>query len=442
VASKVNSSLRVAIYDPFGNGAALSAALEGVGLRVVEKGRADVLLIESDMPLFEFRGIIDKHKGMGAKVFLYPHGAGLSLLYDNLCEPYEAVDGNLLFGVGHAELLRRIDYPAPTHVIGWHYNEQGPFRASTAVRHVVFAPTHPSGADHSTLADHYRAANANAFEQLIKGSWRLTVRHIGTPEQNGLWGVDGVNFVRSQREKLPIEIEAADAVVAAAGTFPSLAIARGIPTVMYGQLDPPQYGLPDEPLRPLRRSERYAEYVRYPFDVEDGPLDEVLHAAARSADPIATWKRRFVGAPVDGVALAALLERLTFGEPDAAGVDATGAFTVVGFADEILERPQLLADYARHVGPEDDATLIIWGVGVGEETLLAMVQEGIATAGVDDERLPDILLLPLPGSPAVDQALAERAQAVLSEWPSVGRLGELPRFGTAESDELKRRAAV
>src|SRR3954454_14185936 len=104
------SPLRVAIYDPYGNGTGLARALAAAGHTVVADGRADALLIETDMPKFEFREIIDRHKDMGAKVFLYPHGAGLQLLYDNLCEPYEAVDGSLLVGVGHTETLRRIDY--------------------------------------------------------------------------------------------------------------------------------------------------------------------------------------------------------------------------------------------------------------------------------------------------------------------------------------------
>lgn len=440
--SKLLSPLRVAVYDPFGNGAGLVRALELAGHQIVTEGRADALLIETDMPLFEFRGIIDRHREQGAKVFLYPHGAGLSLLYDNLCEPYEAVDGNLLFGVGHAEMLRRIDYPHPTHAIGWYYSELAPFRPAAAVRHVVFAPTHPSGADNTTLAEHYRAANAHAYEQLLDGPWRLTVRHMGTPEQNGLWHVDRVNYVPSMREKLPIEIEAADAVVAGAGSFPSQAIARGIPTVMYGQLDPPQYGLADEPIVPLRRAERYSDYIRYPFDVTDGPLDEVLHEAARSDAPIADWRRRFIGTPLDPSAFAARLERLTRGGPEAVELDETRPFTVVAFADELLERPELLAAYSAQFGPDDDATLVVWGVGLDAEPLLATAQLTAAAAGVADEALPDVLLLPQPGSPEVDRTLADRADAVLSEWPGAGRLGGLPRFGAAGAGELKRRAAV
>jgi hypothetical protein len=442
VRSRQPSPLRVAIYDPLGNGAVLAEALKGAGHTVVEEGHADALLIETDMPKFEFREIIDRHKAMGAKVFVYPHGAGLPLLYDNLCEPYEAVDGSLLLGVGHAELLRRLDYPHSTHVVGWYFNEPAPFRATDGIRHVVFAPTHPSGVGHTVLAEHYRASNVNAFEQLIKGPWRLTVRLFGTPEQNGLWDVEGVNFVPSRREKLPLEIEAADAVVAGAGSFPTLAIARGIPTVMSGQLNPPQYGLPDEPILPLRRTERYADYVRYPFDVADGPLDEVLHAAARGEAPIAEWKRRFVGAPFHPDDFAARLERLVRATPQPVELDATRGFTVVAFADELLERPELLASYAERFGPDDDATLVVWGVGVEADVLLAMVQVAVEAAGVGDDRQPDILLLPLPGSPEVDRVLAERARAVLSEWPPVGRLGGLPRFGGAEAGRPHRRTAV
>ena len=50
---------------------------------------------------------------------------------------------------------------------------------------------------------------------------------------------------------------------------------------------------------------------------------------------------------------------------------------------------------------------------------------------MDADRLPDVLLAPLPGSPAVDAALAERADALLSEWPAAGRIGALPKFARA-----------
>jgi hypothetical protein len=437
-----STPLKVAVHNPLNNGSALERALERSGHEVVTKGRADVFFIELDMPKFEFRGIIDSHKAMGTTVLLYPHGAGFSLWYDSLYEPYDAVDGSLVFGAGQCEMLRRLEYPKPTHAMGWSYCDLAPFRARRDVRHVVFAPTHPSGRDHGTLAEALRAGNAETYAQLLKGPWRLTVRHFGTLEQNGLWPANGVNSVPASRDKSPIEIEAADAVVAGNGTFPSLAIARGVPTVVYDQVLAPMYGLPDEERVSLRRPELYRDYLRYPFDVSDGPLDEVIHAAARSEAPIADWKRRFIGAQFDDLEFAALIERLAADPAPTVEIDDTRSFTIVGFADEIVQRPELLAAYAEAFGPEDDATLVLWGPGLDPVGLLDLVQRAAVAAGVDDDQLPDILLLPLPGSREADHCLAARARAVLSEWPAAGRIGELPRYGASGAAALRGAAAA
>ena len=183
--------------------------------------------------------------------------------------------------------------------------------------------------------------------------------------------------------------------------------------------------------------------MRYPFAAEDGPLDEILHAAARSAAPIADWKRRFIGAPLDELPFVDLVERLALSQgPPPAAIDETRGFTVVGFLEEALERPELLATYAGAIGPEDDATLILWGPGLDDGALLARTQQAVAAAGLDENRLPDILLLPLAGSAAADAALAGRAQALLSEWPPAGRLGALPRLGTGDGAALAARAAA
>jgi hypothetical protein len=274
---------------------------------------------------------------------------------------------------------------------------------------------------------------------LLEGDWHVTVRHIGTIEQNALWRADGVTFVEGGFAPATEQIDAADAVVAANGTFPSLAIARGTPTVMYAQSDPPGYGRNGDRPAKLRRPERYMDYIRYPFDVFDGPLDEVVHAAARSEAPILDWKRRFIGEQFDEAAFAAQVEQIVR-RPERVEIEPTGSFTIAGFADEVCERPELLATYADAFAPGDDVTLVLWGPGLREPTLMDMAQHALAASGVDDERLPDVLLLPLAGSAAADVALAERAQAVLSDWPAAGRLGELPRFGTAASEALARAA--
>jgi hypothetical protein len=171
------------------------------------------------------------------------------------------------------------------------------------------------------------------------------------------------------------------------------------------------------------------DYCRFPFDAADGPLEAIVREAGRSEAPIAHWKRRFIGEPFDPRAFVALLERLVAAGPQPAQIDPTRAFTTLAFADEMLERPELLASYASAVSPQDDASLVLWSPGVDGPTLLAMAESAIAAAGLDANSLPDILLAPLECSPATSALLSERADALLSEWPATGHFSELARFG-------------
>jgi hypothetical protein len=198
--------------------------------------------------------------------------------------------------------------------------------------------------------------------------------------------------------------------------------------VISGQGLPAMWGVAGETLQPMRRAERYLDFLRYPFDIDDGPLDELLHAAARDEAPIAEWKRRFIGEPIDDARFAGQLEQVVRGVARPVEIDATRGTTVVGYAEELHERPELLADFTRRVGPDDDVTLVVYGPGYDAALLLDAVQATAAAAGIADDQLPDILLLPLPATPAADRRLAERADAVLSDWPAVGPLAALPRW--------------
>lgn len=416
--------LRIVARNHYGACSPLLEALARSGHQIVSGGAADVLLIDLDPPVFGYRELIDRYKALGATVLLYPHGVAPPVYYDGLFEPYVHVDGNLVIGAGNAELLRRMDYPTPTHAIGWSLCEQRPFRACRNVRQVLFAPMHPAG---DGLPERYRAQNAATFRQLVDGPWDVTVRYIGTLEQNGLSPVDGVRFLPAQPEVSVAEIDEADAVVAANGTFPCLAVARGVPTVVYGQLQPAQYGIAGEPTIPLRRLDAYRDYLRYPFDVEDGPLDEVLHGAASSDEAIAEWRRRFIGEPFDDQAFVGLVERIVAGGSGPVQLDDLRSHVVAAFADELHERPELLAAYAGEYGADDDATLIVWGAGQQPDKLTATVQRAVAAAGLDEDELPDVLLLPHADLAAVDRCLAERVDALLSDWPTCGQLAELPR---------------
>ena len=430
------SPLRVAIKDHFGEAVPLALALRQAGHDVVPlQHAADLLLIDLDPPRFGYREVIDFQKGQGAKVLVYPHGAGPNLAYDGLFEPYGPVDGQLTMGPGGVELLRRLDYRRPAHTIGWSYCPLVPFRPRTEIRRVVFAPMHPGG--DGNLHPLARELNASIFDQLLARPWHVVVRHLGTLEQNGLREAPGVEIVEGQMDLSHTEIDAADAVVAAIGTYPAIAVARGVPTVMYGQCGPAVYGVDDGQLAAPSRLQRYEDLVRFPLDAADGPLDEMLHAAARDDRAIAEWRRRWIGEQFHGPSVAALIERLVRSRQSLPSLEDCRGFVTVAFADEIHERPELLAAYVRHFGPEDDATLVLWGAGVPGEQLLSDVEATVARIGLKLNGLPDMLLMPDGDLPGVDRLLADRAGAVLSGWPPVGRLGALPTHDAQRVPELR-----
>jgi hypothetical protein len=423
-----SAPLRIAVKDHFHKSDTLVRALALAGHEVVAANiKADLLLVDLDPPVFKYRELIDLHKEHGAKVWLYPHGAGVQLEYDGLYEPYEHVDGRFVIGPGYVEFLRRVEVEQTAHVIGFPWCHMQPFRPCTDVRNVLFAPTHPSG--FGTLADHYLETNRETFARLLEGPWNVKVRHLGSLEQNGLWKADGVEYVEGGLTPAHADIDAADVVVAGEGTFPTMAIARGVPTVMTSQVKPTMYGIPGEQPTRLRTPENYRDYIRYPLDVDDAPLAELIETAAASEAPIAAWKRRFVGKTFDPNRFASLVEQAVRGETEPVpALEETRTFTVAGFADEIAERPELLADYTARFTPEDDATLVLWAPGYTDRAVLEMTEGAIGAAGIDPNRLPDILLLSGQRSEA---ALAERASAVLGDWPAVSALGALPRLDAA-----------
>src|SRR3954452_3774388 len=247
--------LKLAIRAHGRKSEAVAGALFAAGHEFVKEPPAEALLIDFDPPYLPYKPIIEPCAADRAKNILYPQSGGSPYLsYDALWEPDPRVTANLVMAPGHAELLRRLEYPAPVHVVGWTYGDLRPFRPRPDVRTVVFAPIHPVG--NGFMLPEYREANTRVFEQLIKGPWRLVVRHIGTLEHNGLRKVDGVEYVHGIGRSEAAEINRADAIVGGNGTFPTIAISHGVPTVLYSQVTA-SLGLIDEEPTALKRPELY-----------------------------------------------------------------------------------------------------------------------------------------------------------------------------------------
>jgi hypothetical protein len=147
--------------------------------------------------------------------------------------------------------------------------------------------------------DWRREKNSEIFEQLTRGPWDVTVRTIGPPEVNGIRGdAPGVKYVQGAMAISTAEIDIADVVIAGTGTFSNVAVARGAPTIFYAQFEA-LYGLAGEEQVPLARRSLYEDITRYPFDVEDGDLEEVIHAAAQDYSSVETWRKLWIGQPFE-----------------------------------------------------------------------------------------------------------------------------------------------
>lgn len=286
----------------------VARALRVGGHRFVQSpDEADCLFVDHDHPGFgPRRALLELFHAQGKATFIYPHGAGVMLSWDGPVDPFP-VTAQFVIGEGQAEVMRRYGYPSPLVVVGWSLCLQRPFVPLDRVERVLFAPIHPpSNPDFPPFPEH-TAANVAAFKACRSLGVELTVRHIGDPRVNGLPVIDGVRYVEGGYDNSIREIDEADLVVSN-DTFASLAVARGKPVVQFGQ-DGNARGEDDE-RAPVKHWEAYADYMRYPFDIEDGPMSEIVAAAAVGSDAADEWRSLFVGEPLRPAVFCRTVEEL------------------------------------------------------------------------------------------------------------------------------------
>lgn len=294
--SRALDPLRVCIVDHQGKSSAIAAGLAGSGHELVaDPAGADVVLIDHDIPFHGRLQAVEACVAAGGKALLYPHGASATLMagWDGLYPVSPLLSGALVTAPGHAEVARRYGYPHPVYPVGWSLCELRERRPGGRVENVLFAPVHPPWSS---------GWNADVFERLLRTPARITVRHVGSLEGNELREVDGVEYVEADLgdfDSMIAQIDAADVVVACKGTFMCLAVARGVTTVSWRS----SWLNNNEESAESHHAHLYRDYVRFPFDADDGDLWQTIQAAAADEALAADWRRRFVGDPLDVDAL-------------------------------------------------------------------------------------------------------------------------------------------
>lgn len=264
--------MRVGFRDHRGCGVPFAAALQAAGHDVSAAG--EVLLIDHEAP----GPVYDRFFRAHDRAFLYPHGA--NPLMFTMWPRRPEVRGHFVTATGQADLYAAHD-GRPCEVVGWSFGPLLPWRATEGVK-VLFAPMHADG--YGWLPDNQLVEEQRVFDELTSLPVEVRVRRMGSPTP------------------MHEDIDWADVVVAAPGTFPTLAISRGCPTVVYAQDVPPIER------HPVTREEipmpGYTDLLpMFQYDVPGSTLAEQIEAVCAS-DVAAPWRERWIGDAFDPDAFA------------------------------------------------------------------------------------------------------------------------------------------
>jgi hypothetical protein len=145
----------------------------------------------------------------------------------------------------------------------------------------------------------------SAFDWIVKYKKyfdSVTVRIFGTIEQNGLYKSDGVQFENAAvatrytaalSTRASIESIDRNDLVISCNTFGYLALARGKPTILYGNTSPRtrEGGVNNYHL--------YKHLIDFPNPLESLTIDEVLGAGSIINAEVEEWKSKTIGGQFD-----------------------------------------------------------------------------------------------------------------------------------------------
>lgn len=257
--------------------------------------------------------IIEAEK-MGIPVFIYPHSVRPNIPFDLTDDFYPRTSALFTIAKGHKEILNRLDYPCPVEVTGWAYTEIHPFRQQEPqdkIR-VLFAPIHPVG--NGYLPDVDRELNTKCFQLLLGllDDISLTVRHIQSLEKNGIWFDERVNYTTGHLDGSTREMERANVIIGAF-TYAYMSVALGHPLIMIGEgVLPHNSPRKDGKMLWARNWDKYKDYLRFPFNVEDchnsNDLLRMMKESLYENPLVENWKEHFIGDPFDGKKFVKTLE--------------------------------------------------------------------------------------------------------------------------------------
>jgi hypothetical protein len=292
--------VKVAVHDHRGCSRRFAAALTSAGHEVVAHG-GDVLLSDHDLPFAGYKNLCDAHE----RVFLYPHGGGILQSADGQWPIHPHTRGHFVYASGHVDVMRSYGYPLPIEPVGWALSDLAPYRPTDEPWRVLYAPMHPDNDNH--LPGDWLALNGLVHDVLANLGLSLTVRVDRDPAVYGIAARPDVTYTSTSLGLAHDDIDSSDLVVSYPSTLAYLAVARGCPTVMYGQDLCPGDTNWLSPTRERHKAQTFDTWkhlCRYPYDIADGDAISVIRSAATTE--ATAWKARFVGEQMDPARFAEL----------------------------------------------------------------------------------------------------------------------------------------
>lgn len=295
--------MRVAFHNNGNKGDLVAAALRDAGHTIRENGTGDIAVCDHDANT----GLCDRHE----RVVLYPHGGNPLFDWDEANDVHPHVRAHLTHGPGNVEVMEAYGYPAPLTAVGWCYSEVAPPRYPSDIRRILFAPSHPSGAGYlnPTIASINQRACSALVATGAEVHLRLFMGHDAAG--HGITDTTGITATTNWKLLAHDDIDAADLVVSD-GTLAHLALARGVPVLWitsdifdlgntgYGECWPAHWA-------------ELAPMVRYPYDMDDDNLDDLLTAVCAPSMAVEEYRRRFIGGPFDAGRVVSVCEEVAAG---------------------------------------------------------------------------------------------------------------------------------
>jgi len=231
----------------------------------------------------------------GRPVFIYPHTPLTSWLWDGVYEPIP-VARNFVFSSAAEDVMEAYGYPYPVEVVGFTRCEILPYQPTSGTR-LLFVPARPrkDGGKHAELdlsVLHFILSNQKHFESITI----CTIRDYAFPD---LKDTSRIKVIRTDPKAVPSptqdmvdRIDNADIVIGV-HTTGALAVARGKPTIFYGQQFPPDTVTGCTPAH----YDTYGDLLRFPVTIEEMTIKDVLDVRKFDCPRVEEWKQMNIGSP-------------------------------------------------------------------------------------------------------------------------------------------------